>query len=75
MTARRDSLPNKYFYFPMSFPITAVVAYGFSRTVGKNLIHPVIPRPSILHVHAAIFTAWLGFFLLQSLLVRTRNVK
>jgi hypothetical protein len=75
MTVRRDSLLNKYFYFLMSFPITAVVAYGFSRTVGKNLIHPVIPRPSILYVHAAIFTAWLGFFPLQSLLVRTRNVK
>jgi hypothetical protein len=75
MTVRRGNLLDRYFYFLMSFPITAVVAYGFSRTVGKNLIHPVIPRPSILYLHAAIFTAWLGFFPLQSLLVRTRNVK
>jgi hypothetical protein len=75
MTVRRGGFFDRYFYFLMSFPITAVVAYGFSRTVGKNLIHPVIPRPPILYLHAAIFTAWLGFFPLQSLLIRTRNVK
>ncbi|HEY3729942.1 MAG TPA: hypothetical protein VGL28_01640 [Steroidobacteraceae bacterium] len=65
---------DKYFYFLMSFPIAAVVAFGFSHTIGQNLIHPVIPRPSILYIHAAVFTAWLGFFPLQSLLVRTRSV-
>lgn len=75
MTVRHSSLLDKYFYFLMSFPITAVVAYGFSRTVGKNLIHPVVPRPPILYVHAAIFTAWLSFFPLQTLLIRTRNAK
>ena len=62
MTAARGNFFAKYFYFLMSFPIIAVVAYGFSRTVGKNLIHPVIPRPPILYLHAAIFTAWLGLF-------------
>jgi hypothetical protein len=75
MTVRRGSLLDRYFYFLMSFPIAAVVVYGFSRTIGKHLIHPVIPRPSILYLHAAVFTAWLGFFPLQSLLVRARNVK
>jgi len=65
----------KYFYLMMSVVITAVVVYGFSHTVGQNLIHPAIPRPFILYVHAAIFTAWLGFFPLQSVLVRTRNVQ
>lgn len=64
----------KYFYFLMSLLITAVVAYGFSFTVDKNLIHPAVPRPRLLYVHAAIFTAWLGYFVLQSGLVRLRKV-
>jgi hypothetical protein len=59
----------------MSFLTIAVVFYGFSFTVEKNLIHPSSPRPTILYVHAAIFTGWLAFFVLQSLLVRTRNVR
>jgi hypothetical protein len=75
MSFRTGGLLDKYCYLLMSFLITAVVTYGFSHTVGKNLIHPVIPRPPVLYVHAAIFTAWLGFFPLQSLLVRTRHVQ
>jgi hypothetical protein len=58
MTVRYGYLLDKYFYFLMSFPIAAVVAFGFSHTIEQNLIHPVIPRPAILYAHAAIFTAW-----------------
>jgi hypothetical protein len=71
---RRSGLLDQYFYFLMALLIPAIVVYGFSFTIGKNLIHPVIPRPSILYVHAAVFSGWLAFFLLQSALVRTRNV-
>lgn len=59
----------------MSLLIPAVVVYGFSFTVGANLIHPAIPRPPILYLHAAVFSGWLLFFLLQSALVRTHNVR
>jgi hypothetical protein len=59
----------------MALLIPAVVVYGFSFTVDKNLIHPAIPRPPILYVHAAVFSGWLAFFLLQSALVRTHNVR
>jgi hypothetical protein len=74
LTVRRPSLLNKYFYFSMSLLAVAVVVYGFSFTVDQNLIHPAIPRPTLLYFHAAVFTGWLAFFFLQSLLVRTRNV-
>lgn len=66
---------NQYFYFFMSLLIAVVVVYGFSFTVEKNLFHPAVPRPFLLYVHAAVFTTWLGFFVLQTALVRTRNVR
>ncbi len=64
-----------YFYFFMSLLIAVVVVLGFSQTIDMNLIHPTIPRPFLLYVHAAVFTGWLVFFILQSFLVRTSNVR
>jgi hypothetical protein len=59
----------------MSLLIAAIVVYGFSITVDKNLIHPAVPRPMILYIHEAVFSGWLVFFILQSALVRTHNVQ
>ena len=75
MRIGRGSLLDRYFYLFMALLIPAIVAYGFSFTVGRNLIHPAIPRPPILYVHAAVFSGWLVFFALQSGLVRTRQVR
>lgn len=58
----------------MSLLATAVIVYGFSYTIDQNLIHPKIPRPRLLYLHATLFTGWLVFFILQSVLVRTHNV-
>ncbi len=69
------SFLEKYFYLFMALLIPAIVIYGFSFTIGQNLIHPAIPRPRLLYVHAAIFSGWLVLFLAQSVLVRTANVK
>lgn len=66
---------DKYFYFLMSLLIVAVVVYGFSFTINKNLVHPAVPRPWILYVHATVFSGWLLFFILQSTLVRSRKVQ
>src|ERR1700730_12033919 len=74
VTRKHGGLLVQYFYFFMSLLIAAVVMYGFSFTIAKNLIHPATPRPFLLYVHAAVFTGWLIFFLLQTALVRTRNV-
>jgi len=59
----------------MSLLIVVVIVYGFSFTIGKNLIHPSVPRPWILYVHACVFSSWLFFFVLQSTLVRSRKVQ
>jgi hypothetical protein len=69
------ALLSQYFYFMMSLLVAAVVVYGFSHTVGQNLFRPPTPRPTILYFHAAMFTSWIVFFITQSALIRTRNVK
>jgi Na+-transporting NADH:ubiquinone oxidoreductase subunit NqrE len=66
---------NKYFYFCMSLLIAVVVVYGFSHTVNNNLIHAMPVRPWILWVHGIVFSSWVVFFIFQSALVRTHNVK
>ena len=68
-------LLDRYFYFFMSLLIAAIIIYGFHFTVDKNLFHPTPPRPLILYFHAAVFSFWVVFFILQSALVRTRNVR
>ena len=71
----RNGLIDKYFYFAMSLLAAALVVAGFGRTVDANLVHAAVPRPFILWVHAATFSAWILFFILQSALVRTHNVR
>ena len=71
----RNGLLDRYFYFFMSLLVAAIVVWGFSHTVNANLFHTAIPRPFILWVHAAAFSAWVVFFILQSALVRTHHVR
>jgi hypothetical protein len=75
MTTKFAAAVNQYFYFFMSILIALVVAYGFSHTVGERMLHPTVRPPSIVWVHAALFSGWVLFFIFQSALVRTRNVK
>lgn len=75
MRTGRGGPLDRYFYLFMALLIPAIVAYGFSFTIGRNLIHPAIPRPPILYLHAAVFSGWLVFFALQSGLVRARKVR
>jgi hypothetical protein len=71
----KNGIVDKYFYFAMSLLIATIVVLGFSRSVDQNLFHASIPRPAILWVHGATFSLWVLFFIFQSALVRTRNVK
>jgi hypothetical protein len=73
--AGRNGLVDRYFYFAMSLLFAAIVVWGFSQTVNQNLFHPPLPRPVLLWIHAAAFSAWVVFYIFQSGLVRTHNVK
>ncbi len=66
---------RQYFYLCMSLLIAVVVVYGFSHTIGENLLHASPIPPFILTIHAIVFPGWVLFFILQSALVRTRNVR
>lgn len=73
--AGRGGLVDKYFYFAMSLVIAAIVIWGFGHTVNQNLVHASPPRPLLLWFHGAAFSGWVAFFMFQSALVRTQNVK
>lgn len=72
---RRGGLWDTYFYFAMSLLLTVVVVAGFSLTMGPRIIHPKTAPPTILYIHAFLFYGWLAFFIFQSALVRTHNVR
>jgi len=73
--AGRNGLVDKYFYFAMSLLVAGIVVWGFNHTVDQNLFHPAVPRPLILWFHGGAFSTWVLFFIFQSTLVRTHNVK
>ena len=75
MQTKRAGFLNEYFYFFMSLLIAAVVFYGFGRELDHHFLHPSHKLPFLLTIHATIFTAWILFYVLQSALVRTRNVR
>ncbi len=71
----RNGLIDRYFYLFVSLLIAGVVVWGFSHTVNQNLLHASPPRPLLLWFHGAAFSGWVLFFIFQSALVRTHNVK
>jgi hypothetical protein len=73
--ARPVNFLRQYFYFCMSLLIAVVVVYGFSHTISKNLLHASPIPPFILTIHSIVFPGWVLFFILQSSLVRTHNVR
>jgi hypothetical protein len=75
MTATGRSFWSQYFYFFMSLLIAATVVYGFSHTIDHNLIHASPLPPFVLYIHAIVFPAWIVFFIVQSALVRSHNVR
>ncbi|HUA92890.1 MAG TPA: hypothetical protein VL991_10000 [Terracidiphilus sp.] len=72
--AGRNGLVDRYFYLAMSLVAAGVVIAGFGPTVGEKLLHPTVAPPTILWYHGAVFSAWIVLLILQSALVRTRNV-
>ena len=66
---------SRYFYFCISLVFAGLVVWGFSKTVNDNLFHATLPRPLLLWIHGAAFSTWVLFFIAQSTLVRTHNVR
>ena len=75
LPTKAPRLLGDYFYFFMSLLIAAVVTFGFGQTVEHRFFHPSHPKPFLLSIHAVLFSAWVVFFVLQSALIRTGNVR
>ena len=65
---------RKYFYLCMGLVMAALIVAGFSRTVDRSLFHANPPRPLLLWMHGAAFSAWVVLFIAQSALVRSRKI-
>jgi hypothetical protein len=67
---------KRRFYLGMSVLMLAIVTDGFSRTVGDALIHTSRPHWLVvgLSIHGAVFYGWMVVFVVQSALVRWRNL-
>jgi hypothetical protein len=74
-TTERANSWGQYFYFFMSLLVAATVVYGFSHTIDHNLIHASPLPPFVLYIHAIVFPAWVVFFIVQSALIRSHNVR
>jgi hypothetical protein len=59
----------------MSVLIALITIYGFGRNIADKLVHPPVARPLVLYLHAALFTGWVAFFIVQSALVGSGNVR
>jgi uncharacterized membrane protein YozB (DUF420 family) len=59
----------------MSLLIAAVVIVGFGATIDARLLQAASPRPAIVYVHAVVFSAFVALFVVQSALIRARNVR
>src|SRR5215469_7133896 len=65
---------KRQFYLLMSLLVAGVVIYGFSKTIVAGLLRPAVKPPALLWVHGVVYFAWIGLFVLQSVLVRMRKV-
>lgn len=68
-------LLRDWFYFFMSLLIAGIVIYGFSQRAKMQLIHPLHRKPMVMWIHSVVFSAWVLFYIAQSVLVRVHNVR
>jgi hypothetical protein len=72
---RLKTFLSRYFYFCMALAMLGLAAWAFSRTANAGLLHAHPPKPLLLWFHAALFSAWMVLFSVQSALVRMHKVR
>lgn len=66
--------PKSTFFLWMAVGFLVVAVTGFSTTLFIPLARGTFSAPVVIRVHGALLFAWLGLFLVQSLLVQRRQV-
>jgi hypothetical protein len=66
-SAATPAATDHVFYTTMAFVMTAVVFTGFARTYSARIAAGT--TTPLIHLHGAIFAAWMALYITQSLLV------
>src|SRR3954451_18795666 len=61
--------PDHRFFSGIAVAAAIVIVAGFGRTYGPKVVNGDATLLPIIHVHAAIFAAWLVVFVTQNILV------
>jgi hypothetical protein len=69
-----DRWIDRVFYTSMAIAVFAVVFVGFAPTYYLRLHFQTTPLPLYLHLHGLAFTAWIGLFAAQTMLVAARRI-
>jgi FtsH-binding integral membrane protein len=65
---------DRWFYLAMALAAETVIFFGFSRTYYLKFHYPSSPSLSlIVHIHALVFTSWMIYFIVQTLLIAVRR--
>jgi hypothetical protein len=62
------------FYLLVTFALAAFVIVGFSKSYYLKIFSGLPPLTMVLHLHAVVFTVWLGLFIAQAWLVAVHRV-
>ena len=76
MATRSIRLPlagTRRFYIGISLLAVLIVAMGFWPTYFGPLVAGTADHPTVIHVHAAIFSGWLALFGAQAVLAAVRR--
>ena len=71
---RKQAVSDRWFYLAMALAAETVIFFGFSRTYYLKLHYPSSPSLSlIVHIHALVFTSWMIYFIVQTLLIAVKR--
>ena len=64
---------DRWFFGTATLAMTAVIVIGFLPSYYMRGVipapHPLLPMTTLVHIHGAVFTAWMLLFLVQTLLI------
>jgi hypothetical protein len=63
------------FYFSIALAIALLITIGFMRTFYARPFFDLPPLPTLMHVHGAVFTAWMVLFVVQTRLIAAHKAQ
>jgi hypothetical protein len=76
IVCRNHAIADRRFYLTMAIVSTVIIFAGFSRSYYLKAHFPLSPALSpLVHLHGAVFTLWMLYFVLQTALIAVRKPK